>query len=222
MRVVLGLGTLAAFSSCGDDDTTSDGDDTDTAPGDSDTDNDTDVGPDCATPVGQLPYLEAADSPWADAGLATFTIEDIEDLALPDGVTATPLNWTSYVFGASGVDSVDGDDGDPTNNACPLCQSMWTDNAIAFVFDPTVLGGVPTHTGVVLTDLAGTTATVTLGGTSPCGALEPFSTEFVDDGLYHGETYEDRFVGFEVPDGITTLTLSIGIPAEVDHLQYGW
>lgn len=174
------------------------------------------------TTVGQLPYLDAADSPWAAAGLDVFVIEDMEDKTLPEGVTAYPLLFTSDVFGPTSIDSVDGDDGEPTDNACPGCQSMWTSSSIVFTFDPVALGALPTHAGIVLTDLAGTSATATLGGTTVCATLDAFSTEFLDDGLFLGETYEDRFVGIVSPAGMTTFSLTLGIPVEVDHLQFGW
>ncbi len=173
--------------------------------------------------LGPLPYLQASDSPWHnDPSLTEFILEDFEDKTLPDGVTASTFSWSSS-FGAGLVDSVDGDDGDPTNGQCSTCDAMWAGGPITFTFDEAVLGHLPTHVGIVLTDSGAANVTVTLSATSTCESFEALqsSVTFGDGGI-GGATAEDRFVGFVSPAGITTFTVSIGTAVEVDHLQFGW
>jgi hypothetical protein len=65
--------------------------------------------------------------------------------------------------------------------------------------------------------------TVNLSATSTCASLGALTdTITFGDGAVGGETAEDRFVGFVSPAGMTTLTIDIGVPLEVDHLQFGW
>jgi hypothetical protein len=172
---------------------------------------------------GPLEYLQASDSPWFDdPSLATFVIEDFEDQTLPDGVSASAFRWSSS-FGSSLVDSVDGDDGDPTDGLCNSCEAMWQGGPITFSFDQAVLGALPTHVGIVVTDSGAANVTVTLSATSSCASLGELVSEITfGDGSIGGETAEDRFVGFVSPTGITTFTISIGTALEVDHLQFGW
>ena len=171
--------------------------------------------------AGPSEYLEAADSPWSDIGLATFVVEDFEDQTLPEGVTASTFTWSSAFPGAE--DSVDGDDGDATNGTCLGCEAMWHNAEITFTFDPVVLGGNPTHAGLVVTDSFAADVTVSLSATSTCADLGALETSITfGDGAILGETAEDRFVGFVSPAGISTLTITLGGAMEIDHLQFGW
>jgi hypothetical protein len=174
-----------------------------------------------STTIGPLEYLDDSDSPWIDLNLAVFVIEDFEDQAFPDGVSASAFSWSSTFAGAE--DSVDGDDGDPTNGSCLGCEAVWSNTAVTFTFDPLVLGALPTHAGLVVTDAFAADVTASLGAMSACaslGALE--STITFGDGSIYGDTAEDRFVGFISPAGMTSLTIDLGGPMEVDHLQFGW
>ena len=171
--------------------------------------------------VGPLPYLQASDSPWEMLGLEVFVLEDFEDQIFPDGVLVTSFSWGSSFGGV--VDSVDADDGDPTNGACSTCESVWASSAVTFTFDPLVLGELPTHAGVVVTDAFAADVTASLSATSACASLGTLEEAITfGDGSIAGDTEEDRFVGFESPAGMTTLTISVGGPLEVDHLQFGW
>ncbi len=173
------------------------------------------------TTLGPSPYLQASDSPWDDVGLQTFLLEDFEDQIFPDGVTVTPFSWGSSFGGF--VDSVDGDDGDATNGACSTCESVWASSAVTFTFDPLVLGSLPTHAGIVVTDAFASNVTASLSATSACATLGALESDITfGDGSIAGDTAEDRFVGFESPAGMTTLTISVGGALEVDHLQFGW
>jgi hypothetical protein len=175
-----------------------------------------------ATMVGPTPYLQASDSPWASTPFEMFVLEDFEDQTLPDGVMVTTFRWSSS-FSLAIVDSVDGDDGDPTNGTCNPCEAMWSSAPITFTFDPAVLGGLPTHVGLVMTDASSADLMVTLSATSACASLGDVSSSIAfGDGSIAGETAEDRFIGVESPAGITSVTVSAVGAFEVDHLQFGW
>jgi len=77
--------------------------------------------------------------------------------------------------------------------------------------------------GVVLTDSSTAHATATLSATSTCKSFQArhASATFGDGGV-DAATAEDRFVGFVSPVGITTFTLSMGVPLKADPLQFGW
>ncbi len=173
--------------------------------------------------VGPLPYLQASDSPWlGDDSFEVFILEDFEDQTLPDGVTVSDFRWGSS-FSLTIVDSVDGDDGDPTDGVCFPCESMWSSSSITFTFDAEVLGGYPTHVGIVATDAGSANVTATLSATSVCTSLGELSEAITfGDGSISGDTAEDRFFGFIAPAGISSFTVSLGTALEVDHLQFGW
>jgi hypothetical protein len=174
-----------------------------------------------STTLGPLPYLEAADSPWVDLGLSVFVLEDFEDQTFPGGVSVSAFSWSSSFPGV--IDSVDGDDGDATNGACGTCEAVWASSAVTFTFDPVALGGLPTHAGVVVTDAFTANVTAALSATSACASLGSLESDITfGDGSIAGDTAEDRFVGFISPAGMTSLTISVGGPLEVDHLQFGW
>ena len=103
-----------------------------------------------AKQVGPLPYRKAVTAV-ESASFATFVLADFERPDDPHGCDGSELSWSSS-FSLSVVDSVDGDDGDPTNGTCFPCEAMWSASAITLTFDPVALGGLPTHVGVVLTD----------------------------------------------------------------------
>ena len=85
-----------------------------------------------------------------------------------------------------------------------------------------MLGALPTHAGIVLTDSAALKADATLAGTTSCARIDAWSTPFIDDGLVLGSSADDRFYGFVSPAGITSITLSQSNALEMDHLQFGW
>ena len=186
---------------------------------------------------GPSPYLSFNDSPFKGMDFRYFHLEGFEDglLNVP-GVTAS----TGRVFNrGTSNDSVDADDGAIDGKGRTL--SLWIDGVkdLVFTFNASVLGSLPTHAGIVWTDV-GTTqpphplgyGDVTFEAFGPSGAslgvIGPF---LLGDGLYEGQTAEDRFFGVYNPDGISSIKISMpnlsGQPDnraanwEVDHLQYG-
>ncbi len=103
--------------------------------------------------IGPSPYLEFADSPFSGGTFDYFHLENFED-----GNFNTPgVNSNAGVTYTNGIngDSVDGDDGNPSNGVCSGCYSFYAADAqagITFTFDKLILGSLPTSVGIVWTD----------------------------------------------------------------------
>ena len=170
------------------------------------------------------PYLEASDSPIVATGMSYFYLEDFEDFALnTPGVTASAGYSTKPAWPAAATDSVDGDDGsvDGFGNNGNSWFSMDGGTGITFTFDAGVLGGLPTHVGIVWTDGINP---VTFEAFDAYGVFRGSITAFaIADGVYTGTTAEDHFFGISEPDGIGKILIRSGAGGgiEVDHLQYG-
>ncbi len=179
-------------------------------------------------------YSSAADSPFADliAGGGVF-VEDFEDLALEPGVTET--SGVGFPIGPSAqTDSVDGDDG-TLGDGGTGGSSYFSDfpdgtSTFRFVFDGPTLGGLPTHVGIVWTDVGNNDVTgvdgigvVTFEAFDSVGiSLGTTDIDPIGDGSTFGETAEDRFLGVIHFGGVSAIELSMDADDwEADHLQYG-
>ncbi|HMM74827.1 MAG TPA: hypothetical protein PJ986_03890 [Gammaproteobacteria bacterium] len=183
---------------------------------------------------GPTPYLSIDDSPLQPLLGSALALEDFSDglLNLP-GVSA---NAGTYAMAGPDpfVDSVDADDGaiDGSGTAGGSYYSGNVNGTISFFFDPQALGGLPTHVGIVWTDI-GNVAGSSVGvdsvsfeafgaDGSPLGSSGPF---VVGDGTALGSagTAEDRFFGIVDAGGISRISLTMASSAdwEVDHLQFG-
>jgi hypothetical protein len=178
--------------------------------------------------LGPTPYRQLADSPFADAGLSLFMLEDMEDGAFSlapvsmDGLRTTLYSTTL-------VDSVDGDDGNPTDGQCwrpaTPCESLFSPSGpagitIDFRFTP---GGMPTHAGLVWTDGEGSVSFEAFDSTGQrIGLIGPFSGNGFPDLTVANTTAEDRFFGAVSPSGISRIRVfnTLG-GVEIDHVQYG-
>jgi hypothetical protein len=182
-----------------------------------------------------LPYLSADDSPFAfnpadfpvDSGSTSYYyFEDFEDgflntpgVSVSGGVVMGPGTYT---------DSVDGDDGvlDGVGSTGHSLYSNWINDSLTFTFDEAVLGTLPTHAGVVMTDIGYNApipyfGPVTLEAFGPGGDSLGTLLLIFGDGHDQGEGAEDRFLGLFNPEGISGLTISTNnFDWEVDHLQY--
>ena len=175
------------------------------------------------------PYLEFEDSPFFGLPFDYFYLEDFEDglLNVP-GVTSNVPRITTP---SSTVDSVDFDDGSIDGFGIGG-HSIFTDNLVSFLFfefDVGVLGTLPTHAGIVWTDIVPRSTS----------GNEPFAFEAFDpndeslgvigptllgDEFIEGQTAEDRFFGVIHAGGISKIVLSStndSMKWEADHLQYG-
>jgi len=181
-----------------------------------------------ATFLGPTPYLSFSDSFFSSSNFNYFYLEDFEDGALnTPGVSA---NKGVVGFNSPYVDSVDGDDGS-INGSGNLGHSwaLMNDvtNSVTFTFDKTVVGSLPTHVGIVWTDVGAwpnaNYGNVTLSPFDVNGIGMGSITAYVGDGSSFGETAEDRFFGIVDMGGISRITLSMeyGVSWELDHLQYG-
>ena len=173
-----------------------------------------------ATFIGPLPYLSEADSPF-DLGNPAFLLETFEDDLL--NVPGVSVNvGPGAVIGPGGLtDSVDGDDGVIDGNGT-FGHSIFNAGGatgLTFTFSAKVLGGLPTHAGIVWTDGVGTTTFQAFGpGGESLGTIGPVA--IATPGTT-GQTDEDRFFGVINEAGILSIKISNtagGI--EADHLQY--
>lgn len=179
--------------------------------------------------LGPTPYLSSADSPFAGLGLATFHVEDFEDGALnTPGLFA---NGGQIAQSSSFVDSVDADDGsiDGSGATGRSWYSGSTISAMRFTFDADDLGGLPTHAGVVWTDVGATTGALGFGGVTfeafdalgaSLGVIGPVT---LGDGTALSATAEDRFFGAVNAGGISAIEIRMDNSTdwEIDHVQYG-
>jgi prepilin-type processing-associated H-X9-DG protein len=150
-----------------------------------------------------------------------------------DGVLNVPGASASAGFatapGAT-TDSVDLDDGLIDGDGTAGRSWYAAGNSVTFTFDPAALGGLPTHAGLVWTDV-GQVSTGTFGsGTVVFEAFDGTGASLggvnvlMGDGSVRGETPEDRFFGaISLLTGISKITISMpgSTDWEVDHLQYG-
>jgi hypothetical protein len=130
---------------------------------------------------------------------------------------------------ASLTDSVDADDGAIDGSGTAGHSWYVTSTSVTFTFDENVVGALPTHAGLVFTDVG-----FVLRGTDGIGEIfvEAFDANNVSlgvigpvtlgDGLFGGQTAEDRFFGVKHLGGIPRITASLNSADwELDHVQYG-
>jgi hypothetical protein len=180
--------------------------------------------------LGPSPYFSASDSPFAGLSFAYFHLENFEDGALnTPGVTANAGNVLS-----PGVqtDSVDADDG-LINGSGSAGRSLFSGGqtqVFTFTFNAAVLGQLPTHVGVVWTDVGASTPVQGFGEVTfeafnaadvSLGVVGPVS---VGDGSPNGATAEDRFFGVVHAAGVRRINIRMAASTdwEIDHLQYGF
>ncbi|MBL9121251.1 MAG: hypothetical protein JNL80_15180 [Phycisphaerae bacterium] len=172
--------------------------------------------------LGPVPYLSGDDSPF-DVSHPSFVVEDFEDgLFNVAGVESN--KGTSDIYGPGALaDSVDGDDGvlDGLGTAGKALYSATGPQGITFSFNPRILGGYPTHVGVVWTDGEGDTSFTAWGPDGNLlGTVGPI---YISDGSIYGGTSEDRFFGTIAACGISQIHISNACCGmEVDHLQFSF
>ena len=194
---------------------------------------------------GPLPYSAfnnpsagSAISPFSPVRFTYFYLEDFEDGALnTPGVTVPEFATTNISIGFS--DSVDGDDGvidgQARGNSSSLFSNLTT-SSFTFKFSANALGGqLPTHAGIVWTDIGRNGGGTPLFGDlvnntlfeafGPSGeSLGVIGSFSLGDESISRTTSEDRFLGVVNQNGISSIRLSM--PGknnwEVDHLQYGF
>jgi hypothetical protein len=179
---------------------------------------------------GPSPYLSFQDSPFLGKAFSYFQLEDFED-----GALSTPgvreKAGRGYPTVAGFVDSVDGDDGALDGSGVQGHAWLSTESGAGgasrvfeFVFNTDLLGGLPTHVGVVWTDVYPVPDNVMATAIDAAGqVLDSIGPVLVGDGAWSGGTEEDRFFGFVSAGGIAELRIEMATSSswEIDHLQYG-
>ena len=160
----------------------------------------------------------------------TSTLKIFEDEALnTPGLSASSGTVTSPELNGNRVDSVDGDDG-VIDGSGIAGHDFWSGfpsvSEITFSFDASVLGGLPTHAGLVFTDMSptsGSAATLTALDSDGDVLGEVGPVILGDDGSNFGGTAEDRFLGLSHSDGIAAIRFSApnSNAFQLDHVQYG-
>jgi hypothetical protein len=176
---------------------------------------------------GPSPYLSFADSPFPTGSFDYFHLEDFEDAAL--NTPGASASSGSPLPPGSLTDSVDGDNGPIDGSGTSGYSWYVTQTGVTFTFDENVLGALPTHAGMVLTDIG-----FVLDGSIGVGSVsfEAFDADSISlgvvgpivfgDGLAGGQTAEDRFFGAAHLGGISRISFVLNSADwELDHLQYG-
>ena len=182
---------------------------------------------------GPSPYLSFADSPFNGPGFSYFYLENFED-GLFNTPGATPS--AGWVVNGPGPfeDSVDGDDGSINGSGTGghSYYSSGTQTNLTVTFSAAVLGGhLPTHAGIVWTDVGVVTSGTTGHGNVIFSARDAngvlIGTQVginLGDGVGTGGTAEDRFFGVVNRGGISSISLTMTNSKdwELDHVQYGY
>jgi len=178
-------------------------------------------------PLGPLPYRQFADSPFS-TGTPTgyFYLEDFEDKLLDTpGVTQKNGVVSSSYGYPKLVDSVDGDDQNPADNACSGCDAFFNINGpqgLEFTFDETVLMRLPTHVGIVFTDGGVGADAIFTAYDADGNELTTIVAPSIADQTFDTACGEDRFFGIIASKGVKRIWLrTSGGGIEADHLQYG-
>lgn len=185
---------------------------------------------------GMLPpsaYLSFADSPFNNTnGMTYFYLENLEDNAFNTPGATPSAGWIVVGAGAF-TDSVDGDDGVINGSGAGghSYYSGGTQTNLTVTFNAAALGGkLPTHVGIVWTDVGVVTSGITGFGNVIFTARDANGNLIgsqtgsnLGDGVGNATTSEDRFFGVVNPGGISSITITMPNSKdwEVDHLQYG-
>lgn len=186
---------------------------------------------------GPSPYLTFTNSTFDFAGFDYFYLETCED-----GLINTPgivfnSGWLVNVPSIY-ADSVDADDGSINGSGVAGYSflSGGVNTNLVLTFNAAALGGhLPTHVGMVCTDIGGVmfgqfgVGNVTFSAYDATnGYLGSITATNFGNGLFQGDspgaTAEDRFFGVSNPAGISSVSMFINNSKdwEVDHLQYGY
>jgi hypothetical protein len=160
-----------------------------------------------ATLVGPIPYRCFADYPSVRAAFSAFPLEDFESDALSESsAIVMPGSWGNASNSGGTAMEVSAAGGE-----------TWfasSDASLTFTFSSALLGSLPTDAGLLWTDIG--LANVRSGLDSVLfeafdashnllGVIGPSS---LGDGLFAGQTAEDRFFGVTSPGGIASIRIT--------------
>lgn len=177
-----------------------------------------------ATLIDPIPFASFADSPFARALFDYF--EGLEDHLPASGFLAS-RRMASRSAGVWGPDDVD----DGLINEVRTSGHTWYFDGISsitFTFSAALLGTLPTHAGLVWTDLGLANARAGAGsvlfeafdtGNNLLGLIGPSA---LGGELFAGQMAEDRFFGITNGGGIGSVRISLLNSSEqgLDNLQY--
>lgn len=178
--------------------------------------------------LGPSVYGSSADSPFVS--VPGMVLEDFEDGLLDTPGVTVNAGWIVSSPNPFN-DSVDGDDG-LIDGITTTGRSLYSGNSqfdLVVTFDRNVLSRLPTHAGIVFTDIGNVVAGSTGFGKVLFTAYDADGAEIgnsglvdVGDGTAFGTAGDDRFFGVIHAAGIGSFKLSTSNSAdwEVDHLQY--
>ncbi|WP_420545106.1 hypothetical protein [Nitrosopumilus sp.] len=174
-------------------------------------------------------YSSFSDSPFAniESDLTLFELEDFEENEWEvKGVSVNVGRILNPEF-ATAVSSVDGDDGniDGDGYSGHSYHSDKDNNYLIFTFDENLLGDLPTHVGIVVTDN-------TWAENSPENVELMFMVMDVDGKVVQNQiiphqnigppTSDDLFVGAIYDKGIKQMYVGFSYGSiEIDHVQFG-
>lgn len=173
--------------------------------------------------LGPTPYTAFTQSPFARTnGFTYFYLEDFEDSAFNTPGAAPSQDWGVAQPGL-GTDSVD-----PGGRSF---FSAFTQTNLTVTFNAAALGGnLPTHAGIVWTDVGGVTSGTPGFGNVIFTARDangvPLGTNIavnLGNGSGVASSADDRFFGIVHAGGISSISISMpnSVDWEVDHVQYG-
>lgn len=171
--------------------------------------------------LGPTPYLHFTNSPFHNANFDYFHLEDFEDGAFNTPGATPSVGWMVANPGGS-TDSVD-----------PGGRSYYSNGRtnLTVTFNAAVLGGkLPTHAGIVWTDVGNVTSGLFGRGNVIFTARDASGVSLgtvvgvnLGDGSSVASQTEDRFFGVAHPDGISSISITMTNSGdwEIDHVQYG-
>lgn len=184
-------------------------------------------------PLGPTPSTDLVAGPMSGSGFRYFYLEDFED-----GNFNTPGATPSAGWGVANpgvnTDSVDADDGSINGSGAGghSYYSGGTQTNLTITFNAVALGGhLPTHAGIVFTDIGNVLSGAVGHGNALFTARDangvPLGTNLglnLGDGPGGTATAEDRFFGVVNAGGISSISITMTNSKdwEVDHLQFGY
>lgn len=166
-----------------------------------------------ATLVGPIPYTSFSNSPFARALFDCFQLEDFER-GLFNSSDDGPASPGSALQRANLIHSPDADDGsiNGTSNDIWFFDGVST---LTFMFSTALLGALPTHAGMVWTDAGfanvreGFDSILFEAFDAANNLLGIVGPSVLGDGLFAGQTTEDRFFGVTSASGIGSVRISL-------------
>jgi hypothetical protein len=170
-----------------------------------------------ATLVGPIPYRCFADNPSVRAAFSAFPLEDF-DSDDPGGAAAIAMPFNVHP-GASRSDPFDPAahiDGEMEDTYAGGGHTWFASSeaSLTFTFSTALLGSLPTDAGLLWTDIGlanvrtGTDSVLFEAFDAEHNLLGVIGPSSLGDGLFAGQTAEDRFFGVTSAGGIASIRIT--------------